>query len=224
MVVVAIGIAIVILNVFALPAFAKIFEEFNAELPLPTRILIATSQLSTRYGVHSLAALALVVWGVRAWLATPKGRERWERAKLRLPVLGLIIEKATLARFARTFALSLRSGVPMIPALGVSARVVDNSFVAGRIAEIQSHVERGEALTRTAAASGLFTPLVLQMMGVGEETGALDDLMQQVAEFYERDVEYELKRVSAGLDAGPRRVSPDVGSRAGCARALRHLG
>lgn len=200
MVVAAIVIALGILNVFALPAFAQIFEEFGAELPLPTRILIATSKLSALYWPHALVLGAGAAWALRAWLASQAGRLRWDRAKLRMPVMGPIVEKATLARFARTFSLSLSSGVPLIQALGVSARVVDNHWVAGRIAQVQEQVERGDSLTRASATTQLFTPLVLQMMGVGEETGALDELLMQVAEFYERDVEYELKRISDAIE------------------------
>jgi MSHA biogenesis protein MshG len=196
----AIGIALVILNAFALPVFSEIFKEFDAELPWSTQLLIRMSEFSQNYWLLALAGgvagITLAGW----WVRTPRGHYVWHRYKLRLPVVGRIIEQATLARFARTFALALRSGVPLTRALGVAAQVTDNDYMEDKVVQLRSSVERGETLTRTAAASGLFTPLVLQMMGVGEETGSLDELMHAVAEFYEAEVDYELKRIGESIE------------------------
>jgi MSHA biogenesis protein MshG len=200
LVVVAIAVALVILNVFALPVFAEVFADFGAELPWATRLLIGTSAFTAAYWPHFLVAVLAVALGARGWLGTPSGRLWWDRFKLRAPVLGSILEKATLSRFARTFSLCLRSGVPLIQAIDIAAGVAENQHVAGRLQGVRAQLERGDSLARTAAASGLFTPLVLQMLAVGEATGALEDLLYEVAEFYERDVDYELKRIAQSIE------------------------
>jgi MSHA biogenesis protein MshG len=115
-------------------------------------------------------------------------------------VLGSILEKATLSRFARTFALCLRSGIPLVHAIDLATAVAENEHVSARLQRIPGQLQRGESLARTAEASGLFTPLVLQMFSVGEATGALDDLLYQVAEYYDRDVDYELGRIAQSLE------------------------
>lgn len=150
--------------------------------------------------MHLGVLLALGVGGLIWYVRTEAGEYRWDRYKLRLPVVGDLVQRATLARFARSFALSMRSGVPLIQALTVVARAVDNAYVAARVLTMRNGIERGESLTRTAATSDLFTPLVLQMLAVGEETGRVDEMMQEVAEFYEREVDYDLKRLSAYIE------------------------
>jgi len=119
---------------------------------------------------------------------------------MRIPVAGGIVLKATLARFARSFSLAIRSGVPAVQALTMVAQTVDNGHVARKIEAMREGVERGESVLRAAMASGVFTPLVLQMVAVGEETGALDDLMTEIADMYQREVEYDLKNLAAQIE------------------------
>ncbi|MBZ0105787.1 MAG: type II secretion system F family protein [Sulfuricella denitrificans] len=199
-VVIAMVVAIAIINLFVIPAFAKVYKGFNAELPMMTKILIASSDFTVQYWPLMLALLAGAIYGFRLYIATPVGRYQWDRLKLRLPVVGSIIEKATLSRFARSYALTSRSGVPIVQGLSVVAQVVDNDYIAKKIDNIREGVERGDSILRTAAASGVFTPVVLQMVAVGEETGELDDLMQEVAEMYEREVAYEVDNLSAKIE------------------------
>jgi len=199
-VIVAMVVAIGIINLFVIPAFAKVYAGFNAELPLMTRILVASSNFTVNYWPLILAMIAGLFYGFRLYVATPVGRYQWDRIKLRLPVVGSIIEKATLSRFARSYALTSRSGVPIVQGLGVVAQVVDNAFIAQKIDSIREGVERGDSILRTAVASGVFTPVVLQMIAVGEETGELDDLMQEIAEMYEREVAYEVDNLSAKIE------------------------
>ena len=139
-------------------------------------------------------------FSVSAGGAPRAGKLTWDEFKLKIPIAGKIILKATLARFARSFALASRSGVPIVQALTTVAQTVDNDFIAAKIDRMREGVERGESLLRTAVASGVFTPVVLQMIAVGEESGALDDLMQEVADMYQREVEYELKTLSAQIE------------------------
>lgn len=195
-VVMAMAAAIVVVNVFVIPAFAGVFKGMNAELPLMTRVLMAFSDFMINYWYVLLGGLAGAVFGFRAWVATAAGQLAWDRMKMRFPVAGKIVHKATLARFSRSFALAFRSGVPITQALSNVALTVDNHFVAKKIEQMRETVERGETVLRAAAASGIFTPVVLQMIAVGEESGALDDMMQEIAEMYQREVEYELKTLA----------------------------
>jgi MSHA biogenesis protein MshG len=149
-----------------------------------------------------LMAVAVVgaVVSFKVWRATPAGRYDWDRIKLRIPIAGKIILKATLARFARSFALAIRSGVTAVQSLTLVAQVVDNAFLADRIEKMRTGVERGESVLRTAVAAAVFTPVALQMIMVGEESGALDDMMDEVGDMYTREVDYELKTLSAQIE------------------------
>ena len=199
-VVIAMSIALVIVNIVVIPAFAKMFAGYNATLPLMTRIVIGFSNFTVAYWPVMLAALvgAIIVFNI--WRATPDGKYTWDRIKLRIPIGGKIILKATLARFARSLALSIKSGVPVVQGLTTVAGAVDNDYLARRIEQMRDGVERGESVLRTALTSGIFTPVVLQMIAVGDETGELDDLMLEVAQLYERDVDYDVKALAAQIE------------------------
>ena len=196
----AIAIAMVVINLFVIPTFATVFAGFKAELPLATRILLGVSSFTVRWWPLLLAAGIAAVWGVRVWIATPKGRYAWDKAKLRLPIAGPIVLKATLARFARSFSMASKSGVPITRTMTVVAQTVDNAFIGQRIDQMREGVERGESLSRCAAAAGVFTPVVLQMIAVGEETGELDTLLVEIAEMYERETDYAIKGLSASIE------------------------
>jgi MSHA biogenesis protein MshG len=199
-VIIAMAAAIVIVNLFVIPAFAKVYAGFGAKLPQVTRWLIAFSDFMVASWPVLAALLVFAVLLLRLWIQTPAGRYQWDRAKLRLPVVGGIVRKATLARFARSLALAVKSGVPIVQALSTVARVVDNDYIGARIEQMRDGVERGETILRTAIASGVFTPVVLQMVAVGEETGAVDELMQEIADMYDREVEYEVQNLSAQIE------------------------
>jgi MSHA biogenesis protein MshG len=199
-VIAAIAIAVAIVNFAVIPAFARIFAASKVKLPLLTRFLVATSDFFIAFWPFMLGAIVLAALAFVAWLGTERGRYLWDRAKLRLPVAGRIIFKATLSRFARALAISTRAGVPIVQGLTVVAGVVDNAFMARRVAEMREGVERGESVARTAQASGVFNSVVLQMIAVGEETGELDTLLGEVAEMYEREVDYEIKNLAANIE------------------------
>ena len=192
--------AVMVINLMVIPAFATVFKSFGAELPLPTRILVAASEFTLAYGWLMLFGAIVGVWATRHWIATPAGRLVWDRWKLSLPLAGKIILKSTLARFARSFSLSLKSGVPIEQALSVVAATVDNSHMAKKVEGMRTSVEHGESILRSAVASGVFTPIVLQMIAVGEETGAVDELMDEVAELYTNDVQYDLKTLAQQIE------------------------
>ncbi|HVS25971.1 MAG TPA: type II secretion system F family protein [Burkholderiales bacterium] len=196
----AMAVALVIINLFVIPAFAKVYKGFHTELPFLTQVLIGFSEFTVRYWPLLLIIVAGAVIGFRLYVATRDGKYQWDRFKLRIPIAGKIILKATLARFARSFALAFKSGVPAVQALSVVAQVVENDYIGTRIEQMRDGVERGESLLRTAVTTGVFTPVVHQMIAVGEETGELDDLMQEVADMYQREVEYEVRTLSEQIE------------------------
>lgn len=194
------AIAIVIINLFVIPAFAKVYKGFKAELPLMTKFLIAFSDFMVAWWPALLAVLVLALFGLRAWVRSPAGRMTWDELKMKIPIAGPIVLKATLSRFARSFALAVKSGVPAVQALTIVAGTVDNVHVARKIEAMRGGVERGESVLRTAVETGIFTPIVLQMVAVGEETGALDELMSEIADMYQREVEYDLKSLASQIE------------------------
>ena len=199
-VVIAMAVAISVINLFVIPAFAKVYAGFNAELPLMTRILIFFSNFMVQFWPLMLAILAGGIVAFRMFIATPNGRYRWDKLKLRFPIVGKIVLKGSLARFARSLALATKSGVPIVQGLVVVAQTVDNAYLASRITLMRDGIERGESILRTAVTAGVFTPIVLQMIAVGEETGELDSLMDEIAQMYEREVDYELKTLSSQIE------------------------
>ncbi|MGH8855220.1 MAG: type II secretion system F family protein [Telluria sp.] len=199
-VVIAMIIAMVIVNMAVIPSFASVFEQFGAELPLMTRVLLGTSQFTVQYWPLMAGIAASIVAGFLKWTHSSRGRLAWDRYKLRLPIAGKIIHKATMARFARSFALSMRSGVPIVQALTVVSQTADNAYLSLRIEQMRDGVERGDSILRTSTAANVFTPIVLQMIAVGEESGSLDDLMDEIAQMYEREVDYELKTLSSQIE------------------------
>lgn len=199
-VVVVMLVAIGVVNVFVIPAFQRVFDGFGAQLPFMTQLLVGFSKFTVAAWPWLLGGALLAVWGFRRWTATEDGGYAWDRFKLKFPIAGKIIRKATLARFSRSFALALKSGVPVVQAMMVVANTVDNAFYARAIEKMRDGVERGDSLLRTAAASGIFTPVVLQMIAVGEESGTLDEMLGEVADFYQQEVEYELKSLSSQIE------------------------
>ena len=165
-----------------------------------TRILIFFSDFMVHYWPLLLALLVGGIVAFRVYIATPEGGYRWDKLKLRFPIVGKIILKGSLARFARSLALASKSGVPIVQGLVVVAQTVDNAYLAARITQMRDGIERGESILRTAVTAGVFTPVVLQMIAVGEETGELDSLMDEIAEMYEREVDYELKTLSSQIE------------------------
>jgi len=144
--------------------------------------------------------LAGAVLGFRLYTNTTEGRYKWDRYKFKLPIAGEIILKATLARFARSMALSFKSGMPILQGMNVVGMVVDNEFMRSRIEQMRDGIERGESILRTATAAGVFNPVVLQMIAVGEESGDMDGLMFEIADMYEREVKYEVAALSSKIE------------------------
>lgn len=196
----AICIAVAIITMWVLPKFAPIFAALGDNLPWATRVLIGTSTFAASYWYVVLASIVAAVVGFRLFVRDPNGRYRWDKFKLDAPVVGGIVRRAALAQICRSLALTLEAGLPVIQALGTIARASGNEFLAGRVLALRDGVERGEGLYRTAQTAALFTPLALQMIAIGEETGALGEMLDEVANFYEREVDYDLENLSAAIE------------------------
>jgi MSHA biogenesis protein MshG len=196
----AITIAMGILTLFVIPVFATFFEKFGATLPLMTRILLGTSEFAVNYWWVLLGVAVGCYLGFKAFVGQRAGRYRWDKFKLRIPIVGSILQKATLARFCRALATASKSGVPLVQAFTLVSRVVDNAYYEDRILHMREGIERGESMLRVAQAAGIFTPLELQMISVGEDTGDIDGMLAKVADIYQEDVEYEIGRLSESIE------------------------
>lgn len=199
-VLIVISLAIVVINIFVIPAFSNFFKQFKAALPLPTRILIGVSNFFVHQWPLLLCVIIAIIVGWITYLKTPLGRKNWDRLKLRLPLIGDVLKRALMARFARSFALSVRTGVPLLESIAMIARTTDNLYVAEQIMTMRTYIEHGESLTISATKSGMFMPLVLQMLSIGEETGEVDRLLDEVADYYEQEVDYDVKRLGDSIE------------------------
>jgi len=195
-----ITLALFIINIFVVPQFANIFSKLGADLPAPTLLLIATSDFMIAYWWAILIVMAGSIVGFMRWKKTPAGHLTWDRIVLKVPILGGIFERMALGRFARPFAMMLEAGVPLLQALSVTARTVGNVHIGKGIDGMQNGIERGESLFVTASQSGMFNPLILQMIAVGEETGNVSDLLVDIADFYDQEVDYDLKRLAESIE------------------------
>ena len=200
MVISAIVVAIVVITMFVIPSFSAVFSKLGADLPFATLILIATSEFMQNWWHLLLVGTIVGFVGFRQYISTDAGGLWWDRSKLKLPLIGSIFERIALARFSRSFSMMLTAGVPILNTLTIVAGSVGNLFIGKAITSMGDGVQRGERLTNTAMQTGLFTPLVLQMMAVGEETGSIDKLLDEVADFYEQEIDYELKQLADAIE------------------------
>ncbi|PCK08355.1 MAG: MSHA biogenesis protein MshG [Alteromonadaceae bacterium] len=199
-VMVALVIAVTAVNIMVIPAFANMFEQFGAELPLMTKMLIGMSHVFVHYGWFLLVGTIVTVVGTIYYIRTPNGAYLWGRYKLKLPVVGGLIERASMARYSRSFSLMLGAGVPVTRSLDLCGAALDNSYLDEKVRFIREGIERGESLLNTHIQAQIFTPLVLQMVAVGEESGQVEELLAEVAEFYEREVDYDLKTLTSRIE------------------------
>jgi len=192
--------SVTVLLTYVLPKFAAIFTQSKQAMPFSTRLLMGSSDLLRSYwwvGVLLGGAIALAF---SHWIRTPSGRLQWDRTKLRVIVLGEVAKKVAVARFARTLGTLLKSGVPMLQALEIVKEVVGNVVLAQSIEEVKVGVRGGTGVAAPLSHSAVFPPLALQMISVGEETGRLDDMLVQVAEYFDKDVRQEVKRLTSLLE------------------------
>ena len=182
-------ICVVVLLIFVIPTFQKMFEEAGAELPLPTKLVVMASQFITGYWWAILGALAGLAVGAKKWAATTEGTKVCDRYVLKIPVLGDIVKKTAVARFTRTFGTLLKSGVPILDGLDITARTAGNVIIQEAILSSKVAIASGEQLAPPLAKSGLFPKMVTSMISVGEQSGGLDEMLSKVADFYDDEVD-----------------------------------
>jgi len=199
-VLIALAIAMFILNLFVVPVFTQMFERFDTELPIMTRVLIGTSNFFVNYWWLLIFVIVGGIFAVKQYVNSTNGRLKWDKFKLKLPVVGSIIERSLLSRYSRSFSMILRAGVPLTAGLSLTADAVDNAHMQKRIKEMRQGIEKGESLLRVSKNSELFSTLVLQMIAVGEETGRLEPLLEESADYYEREVDFDLKSLTAKIE------------------------
>jgi MSHA biogenesis protein MshG len=200
MVLIAISIAMVVINIYVIPAFKSVFDRMRAELPWQTKMLISISDFSVHYWPYILAGLAVMAGLILAYLNSRDGRMQWDWLILRLPGVGSIVERSTMERFARSFALTLSAGVPLIQSITIVAGTLDNSYIASKLEQMRIGIEKGDTISRMARSTQLFPALVIQMIMVGEETGNISDMLLEVADFYETEVDAELRNIASVIE------------------------
>jgi MSHA biogenesis protein MshG len=196
----ALAIGLAVLMMFVIPVFAGTYKNLKADLPAVTKVLISVSTFSREYWWVLLAMGGAGVAVFRKWASTSRGLYAWDRFKTRLPVIGSIIKKSSVARFCRNFAMASRNGVPLVPALELAGRVVGNAFYEQRILQMRRGIERGENFTRVATTAGIFTSMELQMLSVGDATGDVEGMMEQIAQIHAEDVDYEVGKLSETVE------------------------
>jgi len=199
-VIIAISIAMVIVNLFVIPQFASFFQANDLVLPWQTVFLLNTSKFFTSYWIHILALLTVSFVLFKRYINTTAGRLWWDKLIINVPIVGSILHRAFMARFARSFAMAYSAGVPIVQAMGVISRSIGNQYISSHVDNMREGIERGETLTRTAKQTDMFTPVVIQMFSVGEEAGNLEEMMTFIADFYEEEVDYDVKTLSDKLE------------------------
>jgi MSHA biogenesis protein MshG len=199
-VIIAIVGALVIMNIWVIPVFAKMFAKFGTDLPGMTLFLLGMSDFFVNQWYVLVGSILVLFFITKQYIDTQHGRIKWDYWKTRAPIIGSIVERSLLARFSRSFAMMLKAGVPLTTALTLVADTVSNAYMGDAILTMRKRIEKGESLTRVSNASNLFTPLVMQMIAVGEETGRIDELLEEVSDFYEREVDYDLSSLTSKIE------------------------
>jgi type II secretory pathway component PulF len=196
----ALTAAFFFLTAFVVPKFAAVYATTRAALPMPTRVLIWISAAVTDYWWLIIVGALALFFGIRFYVRTTSGRWHYDRTKLRFPLIGSIVQKAVMARFARIFATLYRSGIPILHGLDVVTSTLGNLLIARAVEVIKEDVSEGSGLVAPMQRSKMFPPIVVQMVGVGEETGALDEMLNKVADYYDSEVEYSIRNLSTTLE------------------------
>ncbi|OQW80007.1 MAG: hypothetical protein BVN35_01140 [Proteobacteria bacterium ST_bin11] len=200
MVIAAISIAMVIVNIYVIPAFKGMFDKMGAQLPWQTRLLMGISEFTVNFWPHLLAALIVAALLFAKYLENPEGLKQWHWLLLKIPAVGSIVERATMERFSRAFAMILTAGVPLIQGIAIVSKAVGNEYIGAKLHKMRIGIEKGDSISRMAKSIGLFPPLVIQMIMVGEESGNIAEMLHEVADFYEGEIDAELKVLSSVIE------------------------
>lgn len=182
-------IVVGVILVFVIPTFAKMFVEFGGELPAPTKFVIALSNFLIKYIVVIIGGFYAVIWAIKKYYSTPGGQKNIDRMALRAPIVGPLIRKVAVAKFTRTLGTMVSSGVPIMDGLEIVAKTAGNKIVEEAIYSVRQAISEGKTMAEPLAASGVFPPMVVQMISVGEATGAMDTMLNKIADFYDDEVD-----------------------------------
>jgi type IV pilus assembly protein PilC len=197
------SIAVVVVGVilvFVIPTFAKMFAEFGGELPAPTKFVIALSNFLTKYLIVIIAGFYALMWGIKKYYATPNGQKIIDRMALKAPIAGPLIRKVAVAKFTRTLGTMVSSGVPIMDGLEIVAKTAGNKIVEEAIYSVRQAISEGKTMAEPLAACGVFPPMVVQMISVGEATGAMDAMLNKIADFYDDEVDDAVGAMTAMME------------------------
>jgi MSHA biogenesis protein MshG len=193
-------LALVVVNVFVIPQFAKVFRGLNTELPMLTQVLMGMSNLMVNHWPWLLAAGGAAVFGFGSWTRTPAGRLAWDRLRLRLPLVGGLLRGIVMTRFTKSFAAVFGAGLTVPQAIEVTAQTLGNTWVEQRVRGMVADLERGASISQAARHAEVFPPMLLQLIAIGEETGSLEELTREMGQHFENEVSYGIRRLSATIE------------------------
>jgi type II secretory pathway component PulF len=193
-------VAFFVIVTFVIPRFAVLFKASKVELPLPTKIMLFINTLVQSYGVYTFSTIAAIIAGLIFYIRTEKGKLVFDKYKLKIPIVGEIILKICMSRFAYMFENMVRAGVPVMRTLEIVARTVGNEYIAQKIIEIQGKIEKGKGISKPLKESKIFPPLVIHLVSTGEDTGSLEEMLREVSIHYDREVTYSINRLSAWIE------------------------
>jgi len=200
MVITAISAAFIVLVTFVIPKFAVMFTKFKGTLPLPTRMMINTNYIIHHYWYLIFAVTASIALGFHWYTNTRSGRLRWDGLKLRIPVFGPLFLKIAMSRVTHILGMLMRSGVPILDTLKITSATVGNTVIIRELQKLRESVEQGSGLSQPLKESGIFTPMVTQMLSVGEQSGKIDEMMAKVSRYYDLEVEYTIKNLATLIE------------------------
>ncbi|MCM8784378.1 MAG: type II secretion system F family protein [Candidatus Omnitrophica bacterium] len=190
----------ILMVTFVLPRFAKMFSRFKTSLPLPTRILLVINHLTSNYGIFLLGGLVILIFALIKFNQTPKGKEFFDRLKLKLPIFGPLFLKLALSRFCRTTSGLIQSGIPVIKTLELVEQVTGNVIISRSIENIKIGINTGESLQGMMRQEKIFPPMVVQMVAIGEETGKIDELLLKVSDYFDYQINYTVKNLTTLIE------------------------
>jgi type IV pilus assembly protein PilC len=197
------SIAVIVVGViliFVIPTFAKMFQEFGGELPAPTKIVIALSNFIVKYLIVMIALVIAGITGIKKYYATANGRKVIDRMALKAPIVGPLIRKVSVAKFTRTLGTMISSGVPIMDGLDIVAKTAGNKIVEEAIYKVRQAISEGKTIAEPLAECGVFPPMVVQMIAVGEATGAMDAMLNKIADFYDDEVDSAVSAMTAMME------------------------
>ncbi|MGB5855234.1 MAG: type II secretion system F family protein [Oceanisphaera sp.] len=192
--------AMVVMNIYVIPAFSGIFAGLGADLPWTTRLLISSSEFFTNYIWHMVVGTIVGAVLLMRYVRTKSGKLRWHTILLRIPIIGPLVTRILLARFCRSFSMMLGAGVPIVQVLTLAGNATGNAYLTKAILQMGDKLASGSSLSRVATDSGVFTPLILQMFKVGEETGRVDQMVMEAGKFYEEEVDYDITNLTSKIE------------------------